>query len=190
MEELIRQYHAAQYRNNSKSFVSVEIPYTDHLYGVASILASVLELTQECPDPNDMIQAALGHDLLEDTTITEAEIEEASNRHVLKLIRELTNPVDDVHTDQYMRQLGIASEEARLVKYADLIENTSSVAYNIHVLGIEWTDSFYLPILTQTTAVLAETSFPDYPNSAGEMRRILKVYSDLLMTKRRDLRKE
>ena len=184
MEELIRRYHAAQYRNNRKCCEKVEIPYTDHLYGVASIL----ELTRECPDPQDMIQAALGHDLLEDTSVAETEIAEAANRHVLELIRELTNPVDDAHTDRYMRQLSTASEEARLVKYADLIENTSSVAYNIYILGKEWTDSFYLPILTRTTEILAETSFPTYPETAGEMRRILKVYSDLLMKKRNALR--
>ena len=57
-----------------------------------------------------------------------------------------------------------------------------------YILGKEWTDSFYLPILTRTTEILAETSFPTYPETAGEMRRILKVYSDLLMKKRNALR--
>ena len=68
MKRLVKQYHAMQRRNNNP-----EIPYTEHLFGVASILKSVAEHSKEVPEDTLklMIQAALGHDLLEDTAINE-----------------------------------------------------------------------------------------------------------------------
>lgn len=43
--------------------------------------------------------------------------------------------------------------------------------------------TFYLPILEQTSSVLADTEFKKYPKTANEMRNTLKVYSDLLISK-------
>ncbi len=189
MEQLIRKYHSQQFRNNKKEYVPVKIPYTDHLFGVKSILTSVLSMYDECKDldlQNDMCCAALGHDLLEDTDTTEALIVEATNDRVLNLIKELTNPVDDAHTDQYMQQLSKASEEARLIKYADLIENTLSVAYNYYHLGERWVQNFYEPILLSTQKVLAETEFEVYSKTASYMRSLLSVSINLLYEKRRN----
>ena len=135
---------------------------------------------------DDMYNAALGHDLLEDTDATDAEIVNLTNPHVLRLIKELTNPVDDAHTDQYMQQLSSASEEARLIKYADLIENTSSVCYAYHILGEKWVNDFYRPILDSTTNTLRKTEFPTYPQTAEYMRSVLSLYANLLNMKRRE----
>ena len=182
MEELIRRCHSRQFRNGA-------IPYTDHLYGVKSVLLSALTEPGECQDPEliaDLCDAALGHDLLEDTEVTEAEIVSAANARVLGLIRELTNPVDDAHTEQYMEQLSCSTEEARLVKYADLIENTTSVAYNYYTLGEAWFTGFYAPILHRTTEVLAETDFVRYPQTAAYLRSLLRASERLLEAKRRN----
>ena len=182
MEQLIKKYHRQQYRNG-------KVPYTDHLYGVKSVLMSVLNQTGECKGlqlTEDMCNAALGHDLLEDTAVSEAEIVSTANERVLKLIQELTNPVDDAHTEQYMLQLSCASEEARLIKYADLIENTTSVAYNYYTLGEQWLQDFYAPILHRTQDVLAKTVFSTYPHTAEVMRNLLAVAADLLEAKRRN----
>ena len=184
MYELVSKRHAGQFRNDKDG--AKKIPYTDHLHGVASIVASVLDLTNEICDDNlrqDLLNAALGHDLIEDTAVTEEEIVSASNNRTLSLIKELTNPVDDAHTDQYMQQISTASEEARIIKYADLIENTMSVAYNLSILGKDWLEGFYLPILTRSTAVLQKTEFSQYPNTAKRMRELLYVNTSLLNTK-------
>ena len=178
MEELATKYHAKQFRNKDE-----RIPYTEHTFGVASILTSAFEVTKECDDPSlieDMKNAGIGHDLIEDTEVTEEEIVAASNERTLGYIRELSNPVDDAHTDEYMEQLRNATEEARLVKYCDLIENTTSVCYALLVLGMDWANNFYLPILTRSTAVLAETSFEHYPKTAEFLRGMLLVSSNLL----------
>ncbi len=104
---------------------------------------------------------------------------------MLTLIRELTNPNDDAHTDEYMERIASDSEEARLIKYADLIENTSSVCYSLHEPGREapvlWAKEFYLPILTRTAEVLSLTAFEKYPQTAEALRLMLKVYADLLL---------
>ena len=155
MNSLVKKYHYGQYRNNYNGYLPAKVHYIDHLFGVREILSSVLFMFGECKDEQlkkDMCDAAIGHDLLEDTKVTEEEIIAASNPRVLALIKELTNPVDDAHTEQYMDQLSVASEEARLIKYADLIENTSSVCYNYHIVGEEWAHDFYRPIMYGTSS--------------------------------------
>ncbi|MBR6873933.1 MAG: hypothetical protein IKN17_10550 [Ruminococcus sp.] len=181
MNQLIEAGHLGQYRN------AKDTPYTDHLRGVASVLLSAQSLTREIRDEQlvqDMINAALGHDLIEDTYVTEEDIVSAAGERTLSLIKELTNPVDDAHTDEYMAQLSSASEEARLVKYADLIENTLSVSYNLFRLEKEWVETFYLPILNRTESVLRVTEFEDYPETALLMRGWLFFVTNLLEVKK------
>lgn len=187
MESLVEKYHKTQYRNKDK------VPYIEHLIGVKSILSSVLEITGECADKtlfNDMLDAALGHDLIEDTDITKDEIIKVSNERVLHLIEELSNPIDDAHTDEYMGQLSNASEEARIIKYCDLLENTTSVCYGLRDLGIDWFYDFYEPILKRTTDNLANTEFINYPKAANLLRSALKMSTSLLYDKLRLFREE
>lgn len=183
MKLLVNQYHASQTRNNNPG-----IPYTDHLYGVSTILLSVARMFNEIDEAtlDVMRDAALGHDLFEDTAVNRMVVN-SINKKVYTLICELTNPNDDAHTDEYMLQLSNASEEARIIKYADLIENTSSFCYSLHdqnmIDPVERAKTFYLPILERTSSVLADTEFKKYPKTANEMRNTLKVYSDLLISK-------
>ena len=180
MEDLVNTQHKQQTRNNGK------VPYVTHLYGVRSVLESLIESCGEITDATlakDLGNAALGHDLLEDTHVTKEEITANSNSRTLALIEELTNPEDDAHTEKYMNQLHTASEEARLVKYADLIDNTLSVAYGLHDLGRDWIKDFYLPILENTQKILADTNFTKYPKTAEEACRILKLAVELLSAK-------
>lgn len=184
MEILVRQYHAMQRRNNNPN-----IQYIEHLKGVASVLETVAESCNEIPDSvlKDMIPAALGHDLLEDTAITEYTIRDTTNDKVLQLIKELSNPNDDAHLDDYMTKLASDSEEARLIKYADLIENTSSFCYSLHESNIDnpvqRATDYYIPILAKTAEVLTKTSFEKYTKTAEAMRLTLKVYTDLLLSR-------
>ena len=187
MEDLVKKYHNSQYRNKNK------VPYVEHLIGVKSILSSVLEITGECTDEvllKDMLDAALGHDLIEDTSVSIDEITNVGNERVLHLIEELSNPVDDAHTDEYMKQLSNASEEARIIKYCDLLENTTSVCYGLQDLGIGWFSNFYEPILKRTTDNLANTEFINYPKTANLLRSALKMSTSLLYDKLKLYRKE
>ena len=186
MEQLIRKYHNTQFRNDKENFTPPKVPYIDHLFGVKSMLAFALNAFNECKDSqlfSDMCNAVLGHDLIEDTNIDEKAIIKATNYRVLSLIKELTNPVDDDHTDKYMHQLSFASEEARLIKYADLIENTTSVCYNSHIVGEDWIKKFYRPIVQKTMSIPENTQFHNYPQTAIFMRTVLELYVNLLDNK-------
>ena len=92
---VMKKCHAGQFRNAGR------VSYCEHPLNVASILSSVVAITHEIDNIAllaDMHDAALGHDLLEDTKITEAEILSATSLRTLKLIKELTNPAGDAHT--------------------------------------------------------------------------------------------
>lgn len=186
MENLIKEYHKTQYRNKNK------VPYIEHLIGVRSILHSVLEITGECTDAIELKtleDAALGHDLIEDTNVSEEEIIKVSSKRTLELIKKLSNPVDDYHLDEYMKQIREAEEEVRIIKYADLVENTTSVCYGLQDLGVDWFYDFYEPILKNSTNNLANTEFIEYPKTAILMRSMLKVATELVYDKVR-LKKE
>jgi hypothetical protein len=187
MENVVKEYHKTQYRNKNK------VPYIEHLIGVKSILSSVLKITSECTDEallEDMLNAALGHDLIEDTDVSKDEITKVGSERVLHLIEELSNPVDDAHTDEYMKQLSNASEEARIIKYCDLLENTTSVCYGLQDLGINWFYDFYEPILKRTTNNLANTNFIKYPKAANLLNSMLKISTTVLYDKLKLYKKE
>ena len=187
MEQLIKMYHNTQFRNAKENFIPPKVPYTDHLFGVRAILSYALNKFGECKDSqlfSNMCNAALGHDLIEDTNVDEGMIIKETNGEVLSLIRELTNPVDDDHTDQYMQQLSNATEEARLIKYSDLIENTTSVCFNFHIVGLDWVNEFYSPIVHKTMRILENTNFSKYPKTADFMRSVLGMYVTVLDSKK------
>ena len=187
MEQLIKKYHSTQFRNDKENYIPPKVPYVDHLFGVRPILSYALNKFGECKDSqlfSDMCNAALGHDLIEDTNVDEEMIIKSTNDRVLSLIKELTNPVDDNHTDQYMQQLSVASEEARLIKYSDLIENTTSVCFNFHIVGLDWVNEFYSPIVHKTMRILENTNFSKYPKTADFMRSVLGMYVTVLDSKK------
>lgn len=183
MENIVREYHEGQYRNYHEGYIPAKVPYYDHLFGVKSILSFALYRFGEYQNVQiyeDMLNAALGHDLLEDTDISEEEIIAHTNSQLLSLIKELTNPIDDSHTEQYLQQLSNASEEARLIKYADLIENTTCVCHNMQIVSFEWYMDVYRPILFGTMGVLEKTEFPNYPRTAEFLRDTIKMFAHLL----------
>jgi len=154
MLQLVKKKHAKQFRNRGR------VPYWQHCLSVAEILASALEKTKELKNNKKLmvalICAALGHDLLEDTNIERKKIETEFGLKVSDLIENLTNNQNDTQRSQYMRKIRNAPDEARLIKYCDLIENTISCAYGIHDLGVNWVTKFFLPIKKETQRALAQ----------------------------------
>ena len=82
MRKLAEKYHAGQFRKGEE-----KLPYIVHPQAVAE----TLERWGERPD-SAAIQIAWGHDLLEDTSVSDAEIVAASSAEVLQGIKRLTNP--------------------------------------------------------------------------------------------------
>lgn len=167
MLRLAQNYHAKQSRNNSR------IPYWYHCLSVAEIVFNALEQSQEIKNNkllSTIICGAIGHDLFEDTTVEKKLISKQFGKEVEKLILYLTNEEDDAHRKEYMKKIKNSPEEALLIKYADLIENTISCAYGIHDLGVDWIKNFYIPIKNDTQKILALRKFVLYPKTATLLR--------------------
>lgn len=113
-------------------------PYVNHLVRVALM---VKDYTHD----SRMVMAALGHDLLEDTACTVAELyqfltgislHEMDSDYICFLVKELTDVFTSEAYPQFNRKTRKEMEAARLyeispeaqtIKYADLIDNTTSI---------------------------------------------------------------
>ena len=114
IRQLAEKYHAGQFRKGPE-----HLPYIVHPQGVAQTL---LEWGERADSP--AVAIAWGHDLLEDTTVTVAEIRAAAGERVLRGIEILTRPREE-DKSLYLRKVAESGDrEALLVKAADRICNT------------------------------------------------------------------
>ena len=113
MEKLARRYHQGQFRKGEDN-----IPYIVHPEKVVSTLIEWGEQS------SIVIDAAWGHDLLEDTKVAEDEILAASCKEVLACIKELTCPKNG-NKRQYLQNIANkSSRNALVIKIADRINNS------------------------------------------------------------------
>lgn len=160
--EFVKKHHAGQCHAN-------DVPVWHHLARVSKRLEFILEHTQEgsVDERKTLVVAALGHDLLEDTKVSEREVEKVFGKQGLQFILGMTNTWGDDNVAPYVEKVSRASEEVRLIKLADLCDNITSVTYNLAVLGEKWTNSYFLPIVTPMKEAVVKTSFEKY-KKAGE----------------------
>ena len=102
-------------------------PYINHPIEVARLVASV---TSDC----NMISAAFMHDVIEDTTVTFEEIRDAGfGHHTATLVNEVTDVSKPSDGNRAYRKaldlehLAKASNNAKTIKLADLINNSDSI---------------------------------------------------------------
>jgi (p)ppGpp synthase/HD superfamily hydrolase len=104
-------------------------PYIEHPLRVALIVAAELER----PEP-DLICAALLHDVVEDTPVTLAEVQETCGDTVAHFVELLTkesvaDPDDKrITTRRYLQRIAEDSPEVLLLKLADRLDNLRSLA--------------------------------------------------------------
>jgi len=102
-------------------------PYFTHLQAVASMVAVTPRATPE------MMQAALLHDILEDTQIPFSLLEDEFGEEVASLVLQVTDVSKPEDGPRYQRKLldrahiAKASPGAKTIKLADLIDNTSTI---------------------------------------------------------------
>jgi hypothetical protein len=161
IREITRQAHEGQTRNAGR------LPYWVHTDAVADICHRAAERTGELDTDvaDDLVIAAHGHDLYEDTSVAPESIRTEFGPRVDDWIAAMTNRIGDHDRADYMRQLVAADDEVRLIKCADLIDNTLSVAYGIHDLGLYWTRKFFEPIARETREMLLTTPFTRLPRT-------------------------
>jgi (p)ppGpp synthase/HD superfamily hydrolase len=106
--------------------------HTDEPYIVHPI--AVAELVRTVPHSQEMIAAALLHDVVEDTDVGLPEIEAAFGPEVAGLVDWLTDvsrPSDGnrrVRKQLDLEHLARAPAEAQTIKYADLIDNSRTIS--------------------------------------------------------------
>jgi len=118
-------FAAAAHCNQRRKGAAQE-PYIDHLIEVLHLVACATG-----GDDLDLCIAALLHDVLEDTSISPAALEEAFGSRVLRVVQENT---DDMTLSKEERQrtriaaMAGKSPDARIVKIADVISNLRALA--------------------------------------------------------------
>jgi len=104
-----------------------DIPYINHPIAVATLLATVAEVT----DP-DLLAAALLHDTVEDTDATHEELVEQFGADIANLVAEVT---DDPTLSSAQRKLtqereaSSKSPRAKLLRLADKTANVHDITY-------------------------------------------------------------
>ncbi len=116
-----RAHHAQQRDEGS--------PYIEHPLRVALIIADELER----PEP-DLLCAAMLHDVVEDSAVTLAEIQETCGDTVAHFVELLTKEKSMASEDKrlatrrYLQRIAADSPEVVLLKLADRLDNLRSVA--------------------------------------------------------------
>lgn len=107
-------------------------PYIEHPKRVAAIVKTI-------PHTTEMICAAYLHDVVEDTPITQTEIEKKFGKEVSKLVEELTDEFikqkyprfnRKVRKERETERLAKISDKAKTIKLADIIDNTPDISLN------------------------------------------------------------
>jgi len=106
-------------RHDKQTRKSASIPYVIHPVRVALILRSVgfSEFEQE-----NLMIAALCHDLIEDTDTTFEDISKQFGEKVALIVSELSRP-NNANKDEWINTFKTKSLEAKIIKMADRIDN-------------------------------------------------------------------
>lgn len=104
-------------------------PYTNHLVEVMNIVRTV-------KSDDSMLAAALLHDTIEDTSVTEADVRREFGSRIAQLVVELTDISKPEDGNRAFRKamdrdkLATVSNDAQTIKLADLISNGKDIAVN------------------------------------------------------------
>ena len=133
--EFATEHHKNMVRKGTK------IPYLTHLFNVCKILAE-----RNCDD--EVLVAALLHDVVEDTDVTIEELREKFGKRVASIVEAATEPFklqkqkfDESNTWKERKEHTIRFIEKEtnldqcLVIIADKIDNIRAIAYDLEIVG-------------------------------------------------------
>ncbi|MEW6747716.1 MAG: hypothetical protein AB1486_33720 [Planctomycetota bacterium] len=150
-----------------------------HAAGVARLVEEALAESQECADPvglAELTAAALGHHLYEDTAVDRSEVKRLGTRIDLVIdgltVRDRAQPAPVLD-----RRL---VDAARLIKLADLVDNTLAAAADLARLGSDWARKRFLPTLTHVSRTVHAATVTEYPSAAQRLRERLHAAMDRL----------
>lgn len=124
------QWHSGQYRSTLAG--GKRIPYVTHVVGVSRFVISNYDaVTAELSPLEDLVCAALMHDLLEDTLVGVERIRETGGGSVLSLVKTLTKPKlfeaknREKRFGQYLEGISSGGPDAVYLKLCDSMHNLS-----------------------------------------------------------------
>ncbi|HTL80521.1 MAG TPA: HD domain-containing protein [Bacteroidia bacterium] len=113
--------HSGQFRKDGHT------PYINHPLEVMHLLISEGGVEEQ-----EILIAAMLHDVVEDTNVTAAEIQEKFGKRVAKIVLELTDDKTMTKEERKKEQLlsaKLLSSEARLIRLSDKICNVYDILY-------------------------------------------------------------
>jgi (p)ppGpp synthase/HD superfamily hydrolase len=159
-------------------------PYINHLIEVAYLItdyANVYDI--------NVLQAAVLHDVLEDTAITEADLMTQFDIKVVELVKAVSDDKSLSLTDRRQQQiehLSHASNEVKLIKLADICSNIASIPESWDVARIET----YLDWIEQVASLCVDVSIPlaqEYRTRLNQAKDLNKSDEKQAQTKLTDL---
>lgn len=114
------QAHKAQKRKGNGG-----APYVNHLIEVADLISNVAGICD-----THILQAAILHDILEDTVVTKSQLKSEVGGDVVSLVESLTDnkelPLEARRTYQ-LKHISSACDAVKLIKLADHCSNIASI---------------------------------------------------------------
>lgn len=101
--------------------------YANHVLRVGARAAQYAE-TQELENPEILIKAATLHDILEDTSTSEEEIEQKFGKEILEIVKAVSHRDEEEPDEEYLNRVAAGGNLAVLVKRFDRLENLSDLA--------------------------------------------------------------
>lgn len=158
--EKARQAHAGQVRNGSSG-----MPYIEHPQAVAALLA-------EHGHGDDVLAAALLHDVVEDSETTVEEVRERFGDTVADLVAALSDDesIDDYRErkDEHRERVRAADGDAFAIYGADKLTNAATLHHAIEREGDAVADEFKVPLelkldAWEGDAEMLRSEAPDLP---------------------------
>jgi guanosine-3',5'-bis(diphosphate) 3'-pyrophosphohydrolase len=151
MRELTRRVGEVKSRNGGR------VPSWVHADGTAAWCFSALDRSSElsASDAVEVVLAAMGHDLLDDTDVTASQIGEQFGEQVRSWIETLSGQPGA----SQLQRIVEAGEEVRLIKWAALTDNMLAVTYGLHDVGHRWALEQFSPQIEAAREALRGAPF-------------------------------
>ena len=146
-------------------------PYINHLIEVADLLTRVSGVSKV-----DILQAAVLHDILEDTPTTKEEIQEYFGSNIANLVSELTDTPSLSLEEKRKKQLAHVQKSSVEIKLIKLADHTSNVAAIPSDWSIERTKEYLAWSL-----VVATTCSEACPKLFDEYKRRYSFIGETIM---------
>jgi len=125
-QKILNTYQYVKKAHGKQQRIHLPIPYTIHLLRICLILYKYHRINDL-----DMFEAALLHDVVEDTKITQTEIEKKFNSRVAEFVKALTRikPIHETPLEKYhnkakkFKKILDSSKDIKILKTIDLIDN-------------------------------------------------------------------